>query len=143
MVTRVHKHVRDRFAPRGPVVKIEGRIPLNVQVSITGQELYGDWISIEDTESSIFLKGNHVHELITTILRFFTKKMRDNYRALLDMTDIVTNNTPYQKSFDDYQVRCEERTRKHEEKFSEKREKDIHECRMALWKLDREGELNE
>ena len=74
MVTRVHKHVRDRFAPRGPVVKIEGRIPLNVQVSITGQELYGDWISIEDTESSIFLKGNHVHELITTILRFSTKK---------------------------------------------------------------------
>ena len=74
MVTRVHKHVRDRFTPRGPVVKIEGRIPLNVQVSITGQELYGDWISIEDTESSIFLKGNHVHELITTILRFSTKK---------------------------------------------------------------------
>ena len=60
--------------------------------------------------------------------------MRDNYRALLDMTDIVTNNTPYQKSFDDYQVRCEERTRKHEEKFSEKREKDIHECRREMWK---------
>jgi len=132
MVTRVHKNRKSKYdlnskelVPKGQVLEIEGRQEVCVQVGIDGIQ-YKDWISIRDYEGSIKLKGNHVHELVTAILRFSSKRMRDNYRQLLDMTDVVTGSAPYkQESFDGFQIEQERLRRKSEKEWNEKMERKI------------------
>ena len=119
MVTRVHS--------KGQVLEMQGRQDLVVQVGIDGTQ-YTDWISITGYEGSIELKGNHVHELITAILRFSSKKMRDNYRELLNITDVVTKNEPYkQEPFENFQITHEIRKRENEKKWNIKRLKQLEE----------------
>ena len=128
MVTRVYKNRKSRYefsselVPKGQVLEIKGRQEISVQIGISGIK-YADWISINDYEGSIELKGNHVHELVTAILRFSSKRMRDTYRQLLDITDIVTKSSPYQQeSFDSFQITQEKCRRKSEKEWNKKQE---------------------
>tara|TARA_R100000306_G_C4337030_1_gene123278 strand:+ start:132 stop:494 length:363 start_codon:yes stop_codon:yes gene_type:complete len=119
MVTRVHS--------KGQVLEIKGRQELVVQVGINGTN-YTDWISIRGYEGSIELKGNHVHELITAILRFSSEKMRDNYRQLLDITDVITGSEPHkQEPFENFQIEQEILRRKNEKKWNVRRIKQLEE----------------
>ena len=81
-----------------------------------------------------------MHELISAVLRFSSKRMRDSYRSLLDMTDIITESKPYQQeSFDAFQIGCEKLKREKEEEFNEKQERNIGDWRMRRWEREKEN----
>ena len=135
MVTRVHKNRTSRYiynsdtcsktVPKGRVLEMEGRSELIVQVGIDGTQ-YKDWISIKNYEGSIKFKGNHVHELVTAILRFSSKGMRDNYKTLLTLTDHATGSKPYQpEPFTDFDIEWEKKIRKNEKEWNENQEEKI------------------
>jgi len=144
MVTRVHSYSKRQHygqsVPEGQVLEIGGRQELVVKVGINGIQ-YQDWITIEQYDGSIDLLGNHVHELISAVLRFSSKRMRDSYRSLLDMTDIITESKPYQQeSFDSFQIECEKLKRENEEEFNEKQERNIGDWRMRMWEREKEND---
>jgi hypothetical protein len=137
MVTRVHKHREDRFSPEGQILEIEGREELSISVGINGQR-YEDWISIDSYEGSVELKGCHVDELITTILRFSSNRMRNHYKEFLDVVNLSTNNPLHHpQPFHPYDVKHEKRRRKCIQEWTDKREKDIQQYRMERWEEDR------
>ena len=136
MVTRVHKHREDRFSPEGQILEIGGRESLSISVGINGQR-YEDWISIDSYEGSVKLKGCHVDELITTILRFSSNRMRNHYKEFLDVVNLSTNNPLHHpKPFHPYDIKHEKSRRECIQEWTDKREKDIQQYRM--WKLDEE-----
>ena len=132
MVTRVHKNRTSRYrynsdtwsktVPKGQVLEMGGRSELIVQVGIDGTQ-YKDWISIKNYEGSIEFTGNHVHELVTAILRFSSKGMRDKYKTLLTLTDHATGSKPYQpEPFTDFDIKWEKERRKNEKEWNKNEE---------------------
>ena len=130
MVMRVHKHRKGRnyggTVPQGQVLEIKGRSELAIHMSINGTHRYNDWISLEDYEGEVFIKGNHVHDLVSSILRYSSPYMRKLYKELLDITDVVT----HYKSNDEYnfhssQIEAEKTKRKHEIKYNQNKSNKI------------------
>ena len=101
-------------------------------MSISGTHRYDDWISLEDYEGEVFIKGNHVHDLVSSILRYSSPYMRKLYKELLDITDVVTNHKANDKyNFDISQIEAEKRKRKHETKYNKNKSNDIR--RSIIW----------
>jgi hypothetical protein len=133
---RVHKHRNGRnyggSVPQGQVLEIKGRSELAINMSISGTHRYDDWISLEDYEGEVFIKGNHVHDLVSSILRYSSPYMRKLYKELLDITDVVTNHKDNDKyNFDISQIEAEKRKRKHETKYNKNKSNDIR--RSIIW----------
>lgn len=106
--------------------EVDGRSELAISMSIDGSDRYRDWLCIEHYAGNISLKGNHVHDLISSIIRFSTPKMRKHYRNLLNITDAVTGHTSKDISkFSEFQIKSEKETRKRHERFNNKLSLDI------------------
>ena len=136
MVMRVHKHRNGRnyggSVSQGQVLEINGRSELAINMSISGTQRYNDWISLEDYEGEVFIKGNHVHDLVSSILRYSSPYMRKLYKELLDITDVVTNHKANDKyNFDISQIEAEKRKRKNETKYNQNKSNDIR--RSIIW----------
>jgi len=136
MVMRVHKHRKGRnfggSVPQGQVLEIKGRSELAINMSISGTHRYNDWISLEDYEGEVFIKGNHVHDLVSSILRYSSPYMRKLYKELLDITDVATHHKANDKyNFDSYQIEAEKRKRKHETKYNQNKSNEIR--RSIIW----------
>ena len=126
MVMRVYKH---RVGNK-KVFEIDGHKEVAINMSING-EAYRDWIDIEHRIGTISIKGGHVHDIISSILRFSSSTMRKHYRELLDMTDIVTGSKRLQDSdFSDADVSYEERRRKNEIEWNKKQSEDIRQFKL-------------
>jgi hypothetical protein len=79
------------------------------------------------------LKGCHVGDLVDTILRFSSKKMRKYYKELLDLIDLSHDDEIYRpKSFHTYDVEEEKLRRKHIIEWSEKRDKTINKYLLGM-----------
>jgi hypothetical protein len=132
MVTRVHKHRKYWQNNDGKVLEIEGRQELSIGVSITGQR-YEDWININSYEGEITIKGCHVEDLVNTILRFSSRKMRNHYKEMLDVIDLSNDNPLHQpKPFHPYDVECEKERKEHIKEWTNKREKDINQYLLEM-----------
>ena len=120
MVMRVHSN-----SPRTSW-DVNGRESLAISKSIDGSERYRDWLVIEHYAGSVSFKGNHVHDLISSIIRFSTPNMRKHYRNLLNITDKVTGKTSKDiHKFSEFQIKCEKGNREHQQKFNERLRQDI------------------
>jgi hypothetical protein len=96
-------------------------------MSISGTNRYTDWVCLGDDEGEVYIQGNHVHDLISSILRFSTPYMRKLYRELLDMTDVVTGHASKdQYKFDNSQIESAKRRRKDLEKFNAERKRKLN-----------------
>lgn len=145
MVMRVYKHTSSRYTtygntplvPRGQVLEIDGHSELAISMSIHGDK-YADWIDIEDYQGEISIKGRHVHEIISSILRFSSPIMRKHYRNLLDITEVATgDNKRDESSFSDADISFEKRRREREEKWNKKRSKKIRQFKLEMIREDR------
>jgi hypothetical protein len=134
MVMRVHRHRASRSfgnkpprLPQGEVLEINGRSELAINMSISGTNRYTDWVCLGDDEGEVYIQGNHVHDLISSILRFSEPYMRKLYRELLDMTDVVTGHASKdQYKFDNSQIESAKRRRKDLEKFNAERKRKLN-----------------
>ena len=136
MVMRVHKHRKGRnyggSVSQGQVLEIKGRSELAINMSISGTYRYNDWISLEDYEGEVFIKGNHVHDLVSSLLRYSSPYMRKLYKELLDITDVATHHKANDKyNFDSSQIEAEKRKRKHETKYNQNKSDKIR--RIIIW----------